>query len=324
MKAVVYTQYGPPEVLQVKEIEKPVPKDDEVLVKIIAAGVNPVDWHMIRGEPKFARLIFGLTKPKNPIPGMDIAGRIEAVGKNVKEFQTGDEVFGDCGWGGGFAEYICVSEKRLEIKPANISFEEAGTISVAGITALQSLRDKGKIQSGQKVLIVGASGGVGIFAVQIAKYFGAEVTGVCSTKNLEFVRSIGADKVIDYTKEDFANSNSKYDLIIDNVSNRSVSELKRALSPNGICVVVGFTTVGLMFQHLILGSIISLVGNKKILLLGNAKPNKKDHALLKEFLEKNIIKPVIERRYKLGEASEAIRYVEMGHTRGKVVININS
>jgi len=324
MKAITYTKYGPPEVLQLKEVEKPVPKDHEVLVKIFAASVNPADWHMIRGEPKFARLAFGLTKPKNIIPGIDIAGKVEAVGKNVKEFHLGDEVFGDCGWGRAFAEYICVTEERIVKKPANISFEEASTMSVAGITALQALRDKGKIQSGQKVLIVGASGGVGTFAVQIAKYFGAEVTGVCSTRNLEFVRSIGADKVIDYTKEDFTKSGKQFDLIIDNVANRSVFELKRALSPNGVCVIVGFTSVSLMLQQMFLGPLVSMFGNKKILSLGTAKLNKKDLTILKEFLEKSIIKPVIERSYPLNEVPEAISHVEKGHTRGKVVINIGN
>jgi 2-desacetyl-2-hydroxyethyl bacteriochlorophyllide A dehydrogenase len=322
MKAIIYTKYGPPEVLQLKEIEKPVPKDNEVLVKVFAASANPADWHMIRGEPKFARLVFGLFKPKNIIPGIDIAGKVEAVGKNVKEFQPGDEVFGDCGWGGAFAEYVCVSEKRLVLKPANISFEEAASVFVAAITALQGLRDKGKIQSGQKVLIIGASGGVGTFAVQLAKYFGAEVTGVCSTRNLELVRSIRADNVIDYTKEDFTNTGQQYDLIIDNVANRSVSDLKRALSPNGFCVIVGFSSLSRMFQHIFLGSLISMTGNKKIISLGAARPNKKDLVLLKELLESGKIKPVIDRRYPLSEVPEAIRYLEEGHARGKVVITI--
>jgi NADPH:quinone reductase-like Zn-dependent oxidoreductase len=324
MKAIIYTKYGPPEVLQLKEVEKPVLKDNEVLVKIIAASVNPADWHMIRGEPKFARLAFGLTKPKNIIPGIDIAGKVEAVGKNVKEFHLGDEVFGDCGWGRAFAEYICVTEERIVKKPANTSFEEAATMSVAGITALQSLRDKGKIQSGQKVLIVGASGGVGTFAVQIAKYFGAEVTGVCSTRNLELVRSIGADNVIDYTKEDFTNVSQKYDLIIDNIANRSAVNLKRALNPNGVCVIVGFTSVSLMFQHMFVGPLVSMIGSKKIVGLGTAKPNKKDLLFLKELLEAGKIKPVIDRRYQLSEVPEAIRYVEKGHARGKVVIIIGN
>lgn len=320
MKAILYTKYGPPEVLQFKEVEKPVPKDNEVLVKVYAASANPADWHMIRGEPKFARLAFGLFKPKNIIPGIDTAGKVEAVGKNVKEFQPGDEVFGDCGWGGAFAEYVCVTEKRLVLKPANISFEEAAAVFVAAITALQGLRDKGKIQSGQKVLINGASGGVGTFAVQLAKYFGAEVTGICSTRNLELVRSIGADKVIDYTKEDFTNTNQRYDLIIDTVANRSVINLKRALSPNGICVIVGFSSLSRMFQHMFLGPLFSMTGHKKIVGLGAAKPNKKDLVLLKEILEAGKIKPVIDRCYPLSEVPEAIRYLEEGHAQGKVVI----
>ena len=322
MKAIIYTKYGPPEVLQLKEVEKPTPKDNEVLVKVMAASANPADWHIIRGEPKFARLAFGLTKPKNVIPGIDIAGKVEAVGKNVKEFKPGDEVFGDCGWGGAFAEYVCVNEKRMVPKPANISFEEAATIFVAGITALQALRDKEKIKSGQKVLIIGASGGVGTFAVQLAKYFGTEVTGVCSTKNLDLVRSIGADKVIDYTKEDFTNASQKYDLIIDNVANRSVNNLNRALNPNGICVIVGFSSLSRMFQHMFLGPLISMAGNKKIVGLGTAKSNKKDLLLLKDLFESGKLKPVIDRRYPLSEVPEAIRYLEEGHARGKVVITI--
>jgi NADPH:quinone reductase-like Zn-dependent oxidoreductase len=322
MKAIIHTKYGPPEVLQLKEVEKPVPKENEVLVKVFAASVNPADWHMIRGEPKFARLTFGLSKPKNIIPGIDIAGKVEAVGKNVKEFRPGDEVFGDCGWGGAFAEFVCVPENRLVPKPANISFEEAATIFVAGITALQGLRDKGKVQTGQKVLINGASGGVGTFAVQLAKYFSAEVTGVCSTRNLDLVSSIGADKVIDYTKEDFTSTAEKYDLIIDNVANRSVTDLKQALSPNGLCIIIGFSSLSRMFQHMLLGSLVSMIGNKKIGGLGTAKPNKKDLVFLKELLEADKIKPVIDRRYSLSEVPDAIRYVEEGHARGKVVIII--
>ena len=322
MKAIIYTKYGPPEVLQLKEVERPVPKENEVLVKVFAASANPADWHMIRGEPKFARFAFGLTKPKNIIPGIDIAGKVEAVGKNVKEFQPGDEVFGDVGWGGAFAEYVCVNENRLVPKPANISFEEAASVFVAGITALQALRDKGKIQSGQNVLINGASGGVGTFAVQLAKYFGAEVTGVCSTRNLDLVRSIGSDKVIDYTKEDFSNTKQKYDLIIDNIADRSVNNLKRALSQNGICVIVGFSSLSRMFQHMFLGPIISKTGNKKIGGLGAAKPNKKDLNFLKELLATGKIKPVIDRIYPLSEVPEAIGYLEEGHARGKVVITI--
>jgi NADPH:quinone reductase-like Zn-dependent oxidoreductase len=322
MKAIIYTNYGPPEVLQLKEVEKPVPKENEVLLKVITASANPADWHMIRGEPKFARIAFGLTKPKNIIPGIDFAGQVEAVGKNVKEFKAGDEVFGDCGWGGAFAEYVCVQEKSIVNKPSNISFEEGASISVAAISALQGLRDKGQIQPGQKVLINGASGGVGTFALQLAKYFGTEVTGVCSSKNLDLVRSIGADKIIDYTKQDFTNNSEKYDLIIDNVANRSVAELKRALNPNGVCVIVGFSSLTRMFQHMLLGPLVSMIGNKKIVGLGTAKLNRKDLNFLRELLESGKIKPVIDRRYSLSEVPEAIRYIEEGHARGKVVITI--
>jgi NADPH:quinone reductase-like Zn-dependent oxidoreductase len=322
MKAIIYTKYGPPEVLQLKEVEKPTPKENEVLVKVFAASANPADWHMIRGEPKFARLTFGLTKPKNIIPGIDIAGKVEAIGKNVKGFQPGDEVFGDSGWGGAFAEYVCVSENRVVIKPSNISFEEGASISVAAISALQGLRDKGKVQAGQKVLINGASGGVGTFAVQLAKFFGAEVTRVCSTRNLDLVRSIGADKVIDYTKEDFTSTSQKYDLIIDNVANRSVTDLKRALSPNGLCVIIGFSSLSRMFQHMFVGPLVSMIGNKKIGGLGTAKLNQKDLNFLKELLETSKIKPVIIKRYPLSEVPDAIRYIEEGHARGKVIINI--
>ena len=322
MKAIVYIQYGPPEVLQLKEVEKPIPKENEVLVKVFAASVNPADWHMIRGEPKFARLAFGLTKPKNIIPGIDIAGTVESVGKNVKEFHPGDEVFGDCGWGGAFAEYVCVKEKSIVNKPSNISFEEGASISVAAFSALQGLRDKGHIQSGQKVLINGASGGVGTFAVQLAKYFGAEVTGVCSTGNLNLVRSIDADKVIDYTKEDFTNTTQKYDLIIDNVANRSVTDLKRALNPNGHCVIIGFSSMSRMFQHMFLGPLVSMIGNKKIGGLGTAKMNKNDLNFLRELLETGKIKPVIDRIYPLSDVAEAIGYVEEGHAKGKVVLTV--
>jgi len=322
MQAITYTKYGPPEVLQLKEVEKPVPKDNEVLVKVVAASTNPADWHMIRGEPVFSRVIFGLFKPKKIIPGIDIAGQVEMVGKNVIEIHPGDEVFGDTGWGGAFAEYVCVIEKRLVPKPANISFEEAASVSVAGITALQSLRDKGQIKSGQKVLIIGASGGVGTFAVQIAKYFGAEVTGVCSTRNLDLVRSIGADKVIDYTKQDFTNTSQKYDLIIDNVANRSVVNLKRALNPDGVCVIVGFTSVSLMFQYMFLGPLVSMIGSKKIVSLGTANLNKKDLDFLRGLLATGKVKPVIDRRFPLSEVPDAIRYLEKGHARGKVVITI--
>jgi len=324
MKAIVYTKYGPPDVLELKEVEKPTPKDNEVLVKVYAASVNPADWHLMRGKPFFMRLFFGLLKPKNKILGADIAGRVEAVGRNVKQFQPGDEVFGDiadCGWG-GFAEYVCVTENALVLKPASMTFEEAASVPLAAVTALQGLRDKGQIQPGQKVLINGASGGVGTFAVQIAKSFGAEVTGVCSTRNLDMVRSIGADQVIDYTQEDFTQNGQRYDLIVDAVGNRSVSDYKRALSPKGICVIIGYSSPVLLFQHMFLGPCISMTGSKKIGLMGEAKPNKKDLVFMKELLEGGKVVPVIDRRYPLSEVAEALRYLEEGHARGKVVITV--
>ncbi len=324
MKAIVYERYGSPDVLELREIQKPTPKDDEVLIKIHAASANPLDWHFMRGEPFLARLEAGLLKPKNKILGADIAGRVETVGRNVKEFQPGDEVFGEIFENGlgGFAEYVSVPESALALKPANISFEAAAAVPVAALTALQGLRDKGQIQSEQKVLINGASGGVGTFAVQIAKSFGAEVTGVCSTRNLDMVRSIGADQVIDYTQEDFTKNGQRYDLIFDAVGNRSVSDYKRALSPQGICVIAGFTTLFHLFQVIFLGSWVSRTGSKKIGIMGTVKPNKKDLVFIQELLEAGKVVPVIDRRYPLSEVAEAIRYLEEGHARGKVVITL--
>jgi NADPH:quinone reductase-like Zn-dependent oxidoreductase len=281
MKAMVYTEYGPPEVLQLKEVEKPTAKEDEVLVNVQAVSVNPFEWHHLRGTPFPLRLSSGLLKPKHKILGLDIAGRVEAVGSSVQQFQPGDEVFGTSDFG-AFAEYVSAREAALMLKPANISFEEAAAAPVVAFSALQGLRDKGQIQPGQKVLINGASGGVGTFAVQIAKSFGAQVTGVCSTRNLDMVRSIGADQVIDYTQEDFTQNGQHYDLILDNVGNRSVSDLKHALNPQGVCVIVGFSSLSLLFQHLVLGSLTSMTGSKKIGLLGAAKPNKKDTTFLFE------------------------------------------
>src|SRR3990172_5073039 len=241
MKAIVYTKYGPPDILRLKDIEKPTPKEDDVLVKVHAASANPLDWHRMRGAPFLVRLMDGLFKPKNPKLGADVAGRVEAVGRNIEQFKPGDEVFGiSRGGAGAFAEYVCARENALALKPANISFEEAAAVPVAAFTALQGLRDKGQIQSGQKVLINGASGGVGTFAVQIAKSFEAEVTGVCSTRNLDMVRSIGADHVIDYTRDDFTKNGQRYDLILDAAAYRSVSDYRRALSPQGIYVLILF------------------------------------------------------------------------------------
>jgi len=321
MKAILFTKYGSPDVLQLKEVEKPTPKDNEVLIKVHAASANPLDWHRMRGEPFLARMGEGFLKPKNPKLGADIAGRVEAVGSNVTEFQPGDEVFGSVG-AGGFAEYVCAREKYFVLKPGNLSFEEAAAAPVVGFTALQGLRDTGQIQAGQKVLINGASGGVGTFAVQLAKSYGAEVTGVCSTRNLDMVRSIGADHVIDYTREDFTKNGRHYDLIYDAVGNRSVSDYKRALSPHGICVIAGFTSLSRLFEHMVLGPLVSKTGSKQIGLQGIATTPKKDLLVIKELLEAGKVVPVIDKSYPLSETAEAIRYLEKGHARGKVVITV--
>ena len=322
MKAIVYTKYGPPEVLELKDVKKPVPKDKDVLVKVHSASANPADWHLIRGKPLFARLSFGLFKPRNQIPGIDVAGEVEAVGNKVTSLRPGDEVFGGTGWGGGFAEYVCTSEEGLVRKPANITFEEAAAVNVAGLTALQGLRHHGTILPGQMVLINGASGGVGTFAVQIAKSMGAEVTAVCSSRNRELVRSIGADHVIDYSREDFTRNDRKFDFIFDAVGNRTVTEYKRALSKRGICVIAGFTTVGRMFNQMLQGPLHSSSGGKWIGMMGTAHTNKKDLNILKELLETGAIKPVIDRIYMVDKTAEAIRYLEEGHARGKVVIQV--
>ena len=326
MKAIVYHKYGSPDVLKLEEVQKPAPKDDEVLIKVQAASVNPLDWHFLRATPFFARLAMGLLKPKRKILGADLAGRVESVGGNVKQFQPGDEIFGSkfsYGYVGVLAEYACVTEKALVQKPASTSFEEAAAVPVAAVTALQGLRDKGQIQPGQKVLINGASGGVGTFAVQIAKSFGAEVTGVCSTRNLDMVRSIGADHVIDYTQEDFTKNGQTYDLIYCAVGNRSAADYKRGLNPKGICVVAGFTTMShMLFQILFLGSWVSMTGSKKIGAMGTVSVKKEDLGFMGELLENGKVVPVIDRHYELGEVAEAIRYLEKGHAKGKVVITL--
>ena len=324
MKAIVYTKYGPPEVLQLKEVEKPTPKDEEVLVKVHAASLNAADWHILRADPFLIRLMGGgLLKPKNTILGADIAGRVEAVGGNVKQFKPGDDLFGDIserGWG-GFAEYVCAGENALVLKPANISFEEAAAVPLAAVTALQGIRHKGEIQPGQKVLINGASGGVGTFAVQIAKSFGAEVTGVCSTRNLDMVRSIGADQVIDYTREDFTKNGQRYDLILAVNGYHPISAYKGALSSKGSYVCVG-GSMAQVFQAMLLGPLISMTGSKTTGSMGVAKPNPKDLGFIKELLEAGKVMPVIDRRYPLSEVAEAMRYLEEGHARGKVVITV--
>jgi|SRR5271157_175605 NADPH:quinone reductase-like Zn-dependent oxidoreductase len=320
MKATVYTKYGPPDVLELKEVPTPAPKDDEVLIKIHAASVNAADWHLLRADPFIARLYAGLTKPKHTILGADIAGRVEAVGRSVRQFKPGDEVFGDLFRNGlgGFAEYACAGEDALALKPACITFEEAAAVPVAAVTALHGLRDKGKIQPGQRVLINGASGGVGTFAVQIAKSFGANVTAVCSTRNVDMVRLIGADRVIDYTREDFTRNGQQYDLIIGTNGYHPIFDYKRALSPRGIYVMTGGSGAQ-MFQAMLLGPLISMTGRKKMGGLSSS-PDKKALLLIKELLETGKVKPVIDRRYPLSEVPEAFRYIEEGHARGKIVI----
>jgi len=320
MKAIVYTEYGSPDVLQLKDVDKPTPKDNEVLVKVHAASVNYIDWQILRGESFFLRLTTGgFLNPKHKILGDDIAGRVEAVGVNVKQFQPGDEVFGISNFN-TFAEYVCVPENALALKPASMTFEEAAAVPEAAIPALQGLRDHGQIQPGQKVLINGASGGVGTFAVQISKSFGAEVTGVCSTRKLEMVRSIGADHVIDYTREDFTKSGQRYDLILATAGDRSIFDYKRALSPEGIYVCAG-GSFAQYFQAVLLGPLISMTGSKK---LGSmlAKPNQKDYVLLIELFEAGKVVPVIDRRYPLSEVPEALRYYGEGYAQGKVVITM--
>ena len=321
MKAVVYQKYGSPDVLELKEVEKPTPKDNEVLIKVHAASVNDWDWGLLRGKPFMNRLFFGLLKPKIKTIGGDIAGRIEAVGRNVKKFQPGDEVFGDlsgCGFG-GFAEYVCARENALVLKPASMTFEEVAAVPQAAVLALQGLRDKGQIQPGQKVLINGAGGGAGTFAVQIAKSFGAEVTGVDSTRKLDMLRSIGADHVIDYTQEDFTKNGQRYDWILDFAAHHSIFDYKRALSPKGIYIMVGGSSARI-FQTIFLGPLISMTGSKKMGILAH-KPNK-GLDFMKELFEAGKVVPVIDRRYPLSEVPEALRYFGEGHARGKVVITV--
>ena len=321
MKAIVYEKYGPPDVLQLTEVAKPTPREDEILVKVYATSVNWGDWHNLRADPFLVRFMTGLLKPKNQILGYDVAGRVEAVGKNVKQFQPGDEVFGDNfeRGGGAYAEYVCVPENALVLKPANITFEEAAAIPVTAVTALQGLRDQGQIQSRHKVLINGASGGVGTFAVQIAKSFGAEVTGVCSTRNLDLVRSIGADHVVDYTQEDVTQNGQRYDLIIDNVGNPTVYKrlYKQSLSPKGICVIIA----GSFFLQLFLGPWLSMTGNNKIGTYMTVT-KKEDLHLINELVKAGKVVPVIDRCYPLSEVPEAIRYLEEGHSQGKVVVTV--
>lgn len=318
----MYQKYGSADNLRLTDLVKPLPKDHEVLVKVHAASVNYGNLVLLKGKPYLARFAYGLLKPKHTIPGGDIAGQVEAVGKDVTQFQPGDNVFGDlsgCGWG-GFAEYVSVPEKALAIKPANISFEDAAAVPMAGVTALQALRNKGNIQAGQKVLIYGASGGVGTFAVQIAKSFGTEVTGICSTRNLDILHTLGADHTIDYKKEDFSKMTEKYDLILAVNGYQPISAYKRALKSNGTYVLAGGS--GAQFtQAMVLGPWISLTGNKKMSSMLQ-RQNQEDLFYMRELLEAGKVKPVIDRSFKLSEADKAFRYFEEGHAQGKVIITI--
>ena len=319
MKAIVYTKYGSPDILELKEIEKPTPKDDEVLIKIYAASVNPLDWHFMRGTPFFLRIMTGLFKPKITRLGRDIAGKVESVGGGVTRFKQGDEVFGSCT--GAFAEFVCTSELKLVLKPDNVSFEQAACVNVAALTALQSLRDKGQIKKGQKVLINGASGGVGTFAVQIAKVFNTEVTGVCSTNNIEMVRSIGADHVIDYTKEDITKTGQHYDIFLDCFANRSLFACKRVLKSGGIYIPVGgpgSSLIGILISSITAMVLSWFVSQKFVNFL--TKLNKEDLSFMGDLLALDKVNSVIGKRYSLSEVPEAIRYIEEGHAKGKVVI----
>src|SRR5213594_687333 len=324
MKAIVNCEYGV-ENLQLRDLEKPTPNDNEVLVRVRAASINPVDGHLLRGA-LLMRPITGLRKPKNTRFGGDFAGVVEAVGKNVTNFKPGDEVFG--AKRGAVADYVCVPADRAAVlKPANVTFEQAGSVAIAALTALQGLRDKGHIQAGQKVLVNGASGGVGTFAVQIAKAFGAEVSGVCSTRNVDLVRSIGADHVIDYTKEDFTKTDQRYDLIFDLIGNHSFSERRRILNPNGICVMAGVGGAGWRdgIAMRLAGELNAYVRSRFVsqkFVAYIAQFNKQDMTLLADLMQSGKITPVIDRTYKLNETADALRYLEQGHARGKVVINL--
>jgi NADPH:quinone reductase-like Zn-dependent oxidoreductase len=321
LKAISYTKYGSPEVLQFKDVEQPTPGDDEVLIKIHAASLNAYDWHFLTADIFLVRLMgAGLLKPKDTRLGADMAGRIEKIGRNVKQFQPGDEVFGMVK--GAFAEYACAPERALVSKPINASFDQAAALPMAAITALQGLRDEGQIQAGQKVLINGASGGVGTFAVQIAKSFGAEVTAVCSTNNLEQAHSLGADHVIDYTEEDFTKNDQHYDLIFAANGYHSLSDYKRALTPMGIYVMAG-GTMAQIFQSILLGSLMSENGGKKMGGV-SAKSNQNDLLEIKELFEASKIKSVIDRRYPFSETAEALQYLGEGHARGKIVITMEN
>lgn len=323
MRAIVYSQYGSPDVLEYKEIPVPEPGENELLLKVHAAAANPLDWHYMRGTPWLMRLMSGLFRPKKNRLGVDLAAEVFRTGQGVTQHEIGDSVFGIVP-NGSFAEFVKVPESSaLHKMPAGLSYEQAAAFPVAAITALQGLRDCGKVQQGQKVLVNGASGGVGTFAIQLARYFGAEVTGVCSTTNLEMVLGLGAHKVIDYTREDFTRGDKAYDLIFDLVGNRSVGHYKRSLRKGGRCVICGFSSSTRLIQHLILGPLQSFGSNRKVGMMPTAKPNKADLEFLARIAESGSLKAVIDRRYTLQQTAEAIRYLETGHARGKIIIGID-
>jgi NADPH:quinone reductase-like Zn-dependent oxidoreductase len=320
MKAAVYTNYGPPEVVRIVEVEKPVPEEDEVLIKVQAASVNPLDWRLMKGEPRLVRIMPRLLKMPIGRPGVDVAGEVERVGTKVQQLLPGDAVFGSCP--AAIAEYACARESKIAKKPEAVTFEQAASINVAGLTALQGLRDKGKIQPGKKVLINGAAGGVGTFAVQIAKSFGANVTGVCSTRNLEMVRSIGADDLIDYTQQDFTASDQRYDLILDCIGNHAFSVCRRVLNAEGRFVMIGAPhdpTLMDLLRSMFEASWLSLFSKKKAVMF-IAKPSQADLTFLAELIAAGKLKPVIDKVYPLSETAAAIRHVEQGHARGKVIV----
>ncbi len=317
MKAITYQKYGGPEVLQISEVEKPTPLDDEILVKVSTVSVNPYDWHYMRGTPKFMRLDSGMFRPKQHILGNDFSGIVESVGQNIKNYKPGDEVFGGSELR-AFAEYVTVTEGQLTLKPTHLTLEEAGSLSIAALTAFHSLRDYANLQDGQKILINGSSGGVGIFLVQMAKAYGASVTGVCSSANIDMVRNLGADQVIDYTKDQVGKSGQKFDFIFDAVGNLSVKQMKTLLLENGKSFVIGFGGMGQLLKVLTLGKL----GSKKIEMM-ISKPKPQDYQDLKEFLETHQIKPIIDRKYPLSEMKDAITYLETMRAKGKVIIMIN-
>jgi NADPH:quinone reductase-like Zn-dependent oxidoreductase len=324
MKAFVSHKYGSPDVLKLTEVEKPILNDDEVLIKVHAASVNAADWHLLTADIFLVRFMEGLLKPKRSIPGADVAGKVEAVGKNVRRFRPGDEVFGDIlsHGSGSFAEYASAKEDALALKPANLSFEEAAAAPLAAVTALQAVRDAAQVKPGQKVLVQGASGGVGTYTVQLAKYYGAEVTAVCSTKSADMVRSIGADHVIDYTREDFTKNSQRYDVIIAVNGYHPLSAYKRALTPTGTYVMAGGTAAQI-FQSLLFGALMSEREGRKLKGLA-AEAKQKDLLFIKELLEAGKIKPVIDKRYPFSETPEAMRHLGTGHAKGKVVISMQA